>query len=418
MLLYIDPGTGSMLFSLAVGAVTMLYFAGKAAVMKIKFLLSGGTYSMNKEPMHPIVIYSEGSRYWNVFAPVVKEFEKRETPLIFYTSSENDPVFEEDLLYVKAEFIGRGNRAFARLNRLEADVCLMTTPALDVYQLKRSKGVKHYSHILHAPSDATGYRLYGLDYFDSILLTGEYQKEDIRTLETKRDLVPKDLPVVGCTYLDVLAEQLPSLNMKDDGMFTVLVAPSWGPSGILTLYGAALLDALVAAGFHVIVRPHPQTVISEQHVIAPLKVRYQTAPSIEWDFEDTNLNSLSRADTMISDFSGVMFDYAFLFDRPFLYLNAGFDQRPYDMYDIDRDPWKLRVLSEIGSLLDPDDFSRIREVVLDLVQDPHVQVNRKHAQELAWQYRGESGKRTYEFLTLKQAECTEKNSAMPYLGKG
>ena len=83
MLLYIDPGTGSMLFSLAVGAVTMLYFAGKAAVMKIKFLLSGGTYSMNKEPIHPIVIYSEGSRYWNVFAPVVKEFEKRETPLIF-----------------------------------------------------------------------------------------------------------------------------------------------------------------------------------------------------------------------------------------------------------------------------------------------------------------------------------------------
>ena len=408
MLLYIDPGTGSMLFSLAIGFVTMLYFAGKAAVMKLKFILTGGTYAVRKKSVHPIVIYSEGSRYWNVFSPILKEFEKNETPLIFYTSSEKDPVFDQKFRFVKAEFIGQGNRAFARLNRLEADVCLMTTPALDVYQLKRSKGVKHYAHILHAPSDATGYRLFGLDYFDSILLTGEYQKEDIRKLEHLRGLPEKDLHVVGCTYLDVLAEQLPLSDVKDSRVFTILVAPSWGPSGILTLYGSELLDALLAAGFHVIVRPHPQTVISERYIIDPLKARYQTTPSLEWDFQDTNLSSLSRADTMISDFSGVIFDYVFLFDRPFFYLNTEFDQRPYDMYDIDRDPWKLRVLSEIGSVLDPDDFSRIREVVFDLVQDPHLEVNRKHAQDLAWQYRGESGKRTYGFLTLKRAELMKK----------
>ncbi len=69
---------------------------------------------------------------------------------------------------------------------LTADVCLMTTPGINVYQLKRSKGVKHYAHVLHAASDATMYRLFGIDYFDSILLSGDYQKKDIRLLEEIR----------------------------------------------------------------------------------------------------------------------------------------------------------------------------------------------------------------------------------------
>lgn len=75
MLFYIDPGTGSMLFSIIIGLVTMLYFVGKAAIIKLKFVLSGGKAVANGN-RYPFVIYSEGERYWNVFKPVVEEFEK------------------------------------------------------------------------------------------------------------------------------------------------------------------------------------------------------------------------------------------------------------------------------------------------------------------------------------------------------
>ena len=85
MLLYIDPGTGSMLFSIVIGLVTMLYFVGKAAFIKLKFVLSGGKAVANGD-RYPFVIYSEGGQYWNVFKPVVEEFEKREIPVVFYTS--------------------------------------------------------------------------------------------------------------------------------------------------------------------------------------------------------------------------------------------------------------------------------------------------------------------------------------------
>src|SRR5574344_1138229 len=197
--LYIDPGTGSMLFSILIGAAATLFFLGKAAILKLKLLFSG---RKNKDAMQqdasykPYVIYCEGKQYWNVFKPVCDEFEKRMVSLTYYTSAEDDPVFQQKYQYVKAEFIGEGNTAFARLNMLSAGIVLMTTPGLQVYQLKRSKNVRHYAHVLHAASDATMYRLFGLDYFDSVLLSGDYQKADIRKLEAERSLKPKQLITV------------------------------------------------------------------------------------------------------------------------------------------------------------------------------------------------------------------------------
>jgi hypothetical protein len=36
--LYIDPGTGSMLFSIVIGLVTALFFSGKVAIIKRKVI--------------------------------------------------------------------------------------------------------------------------------------------------------------------------------------------------------------------------------------------------------------------------------------------------------------------------------------------------------------------------------------------
>ncbi len=397
VLLYIDPGTGSMLFSIVIGLVTMLYFVGKAAFIKLKFVISGGKTSTSKNH-YPLVIYSEGKRYWNVFKPILEALENRGVDAIFYTSSEDDPVFSSQYTHITSEFIGEGNKAFTRLNFLEADVCLMTTPGLDVYQLKRSKGVKHYAHIMHSVDDATGYRLFGLDYFDAVLLSGEYQKAHIRQLEKQRGIKQKELVVVGCPYLDVLQKKALNLPKKEHENFTVLVAPSWGKSGILSRYGASLLDPLVETGFTIIVRPHPQSKQSEKGMLASLEERYTSSANVEWDYGVENLQSLSRADVMISDFSGVIFDYAFLFDRPFLYVNSDFDARPYDAYDILEKPWRFEVLPAIGLELKEEDFPHIGSVLIEATKSKTLEENRKQAKDTAWQHRGKSGELVADFL--------------------
>ena len=397
--LYIDPGTGSALFSILIGAAATIYFLGRALIIKLKMVLSGGKAVNEASVEQPYVIYCEGKQYWNVFKPVIEEFENRKTGLLYLTSAQDDPVFDASWNFVKPEFIGEGNRSFARLNMLRAGICLMTTPGLDVYQLKRSKMVKHYAHILHAASDATMYRLFGIDYFDFVLLTGDYQAEDIRALERQRNIPEKKLVTVGCTYLDVYAERIKNLPAEENHPFTVLVSPSWGPSALLTRYGEKLLDPLSASGWRVIIRPHPQSKKSEAAMLERLQTRYKDSNNIEWDYERENIYSLNKADIMISDFSGIMFDYMFLRDKPVLYVSQNLDLRPYDADDIEHELWQIKTVKKAGIELREEDFPRITEIIKNAGDDETLKIARKKARETAWQYPGEAGKRVFEFMT-------------------
>ncbi|MPM56646.1 hypothetical protein SDC9_103455 [bioreactor metagenome] len=129
-----------------------------------------------------------------------------------------------------------------------------------------------------------------------------------------------------------------------------------------------------------------------------LEERYTSKNNLEWDHRNENLQSLSRADIMISDFSGVIFDYVFLFDRPFLYVNNDFDARPYDAYDVDEQPWRFRVLPEIGYPLQEHDFNHIGEVLQKVVDSTYLKENRILARETAWQFQGESGQHVAQYL--------------------
>ena len=399
-LLYIDPGTGSMLFSILIGAAATLFFVAKAAWIKLKILLSGkkDCSGIVDASYKTYVIYNEGNQYWNVFKPVADEFEKRKIPLMYYTSSKTDPIFDQKYEFVTSEYIGEGNTAFAKLNMLSAGFVLMTTPGLQVYQLKRSKSVKHYSHVLHMPNDATTYRLFGLDYFDSVLLTGDYQKDDIRTLEKNRGINSKDLVTVGCSYLDVLSEKINSIPAEENHVFTVLVSPSWGEVGVLKRFGEKLLDPLAATGWKIIVRPHPQSKKSEADMLKRLEERYKDNANVEWDYNRDNIYSMKKADIMISDFSGIVFDYTFLCNKPVMYVNTDMDLRPYDAYDLNKQLWQFSVLEKMGIKLEEKDFANIKEVIQNASDSPELAKQRKIAKETAWMNIGKAGEKIADYM--------------------
>lgn len=402
--LYIDPGTGSMLFSVLVGAAATLFFLGKAAWLKLKIFFSGKKDgSVVDSSYKKYVIYSEDKRYWNTFKPILDEFEKRNIEVTYFVATNEDPVFQEKYNYVKTEVIGEGNAAFAKLNMISAGIVLMTTPGLQVYQLKRSKNVKHYSHILHAAADATLYRLFGIDYFDSVLLTGDVFKEDIRYLEKQRNLPSKELVTVGCPYLDYAKDKISKFTEENKEKFTVLVSPSWGPSALLSRFGEKLLDPLVASNFDIIIRPHPQSKISESDLLNRLQNKYSSNKNVIWDFERDNTISMRKSDVMISDFSGIIFDYTFLFDKPVLCVNADMDLRPYDAYDLlEKDHgkkiWEFEKLNSFATELREENFFEIENQIKKISEDKKLFEQRKIAREEGWMYPGEAASKVVDFM--------------------
>ena len=403
LFLYIDPGTGSMLFSILIGAAATLFFLIKALWLKIKVFFSGKKSGVEMDASYrPYVIYNEGKQYLNLFRPIVEEFERRKINLSYLTSIKDDPIFEEKLEYVRSEFIGEGNAAYAKLNMLSAGIVLMTTPGLNVYQLKRSKNVRYYANIIHAASDPTMLKLFGLDFFDSVLLTGDYQIKDIRYLEEKRGIKKKELIVVGCPYLDLQKENMSFIPNEDPHKFTVLVSPSWGPSSLLTKYGDSLLDPLIETGWRIIIRPHPQSKKAEPEVLERLKEKYSNNENVEWDFEKNNIYSMKKSDIMISDFSGIIYDYIFLCNKPVIYVNAELDLITYDAYDLPengKNIWQFEVLKKIGIELKKEDFPTIKEIIQNASDSDELAKERNVAKNEAWMHKGESAKLTVDYMT-------------------
>ena len=394
---YIDPGTGSLLFSALFGIIGTLFFLSKALLIKLKTMSFSKSKNIETEASKKarIIIYGEDKRYYNVFKPIIEELIRLEIPVIYYSSSEDDPIFEikNDLLHT--EFIGVGNIAYAKLNFIEADICLMTTPNLDVFQLKRSKGVKKYVHIFHAPNEASMYCLYSLDFFDAVLLNGENQIPDIRELEETRKTKVKELEIIGSTYLDELnkkKEEASKSITKVENKKTVLIAPSWGMNGLLKRFGEKIIDPILSNGYYVIIRPHPQSLIVEKDMIEKLKNKYKDNSNLEWDFNRDNIYSLSKADVMLSDFSGVIFDYAFLFNKPTIIPSFTFDKRGYDAIELKGETWTLKTLPKITVSLDENNFANIADILNDTITNTSLKDNIIKAKDEAYKCRGEAAR--------------------------
>ena len=380
---YLDPGTGSMLVSALVGILaTLIFFVKGVFYQGVSFFctLMGRTHRHQRES---IVLYSEGRQYWNTFRPVVEALSARGAECTYLSSDDQDPGLAAGLPHVAARCIGKGNKAFATLNMLEADVVCMTTPGLDVLQIHKSRGVGHYAHIVHAAGDVSLYRLFGMDYYDSLLSSGPHQEASVRELEKQRKTPVKQIYPCGCAYFDGLVKRKQEYQAPErtDDSAHILIAPTWGPNGLLSRYGMTLLGPLAEEGYQITVRPHPQSRLVEKEMLAKLKEETAKYDNVTWDANPDNFPAMSSADLLISDYSGIVFDFAFVMERPVLIMDAAPSLNFYDAYDIPWEVWDFAAQKEIGRKLSLEDLPRIREIAHDMLADPDFEARLRSFRE-------------------------------------
>ncbi len=412
-LLYIDPGTGSMLFSIIIGIAGVLIFAGHALLIRLKFFFLGGRAKSDDGNKIPICIFSEGKTYWNVFRPVLDEFEKRGKDVHYLTASPDDPALNAGYKHVHAEFIGEGNKAISKMNLINADLVLSTTPSLDVFQWKRSKTASCYVHLPHMPNDITTYKMFGLDFYDAVLVSGDYQKEEIRRLESIRSIPAKDVVLTGIPYLDKMKERLDSLSRDDtDGSKkTVLLAPSWGSNGILTAYGASFIESLIKTPYRIIIRPHPQSFTSEKELMDKLMNQFPETDKLKWNRDPDNFNVLNEADILISDFSGIIFDFALVFNKPVIYTEPVNDWSQYDCSWDTEELWTYKILPKIGRKLTKDNFGSIGVLLEDCtsgIDSKELSRGRDLAREQTWCNIGHGSEKVVDYILDKHGKIAGK----------
>ena len=157
-------------------------------------------------------------------------------------------------------------------------------------------------------------------------------------------------------------------------------------------------------GFKIIVRPHPQTVVSEKNILEPLEKQFS---NIEWNYDNDNFEVLNQADLLITDFSGIIFDFACVFDKPLIYADTSFDTLPYDADWLDEIRWSLKVLPEIGIRLEEDDIENVGNLIQEAIESKNLQEGRNKIRKECWENIGNSAIKVVDYLVEKQMEISK-----------
>ena len=120
---------------------------------------------------------------------------------------------------------------------------------------------------------------------------------------------------------------------------------------------------LAQAGFRVILRPHPQSFVSEPELMEKLAQELAPFDNIEWDRQPDGFASLARAQLMVSDISGVIFDFAFVFLRPVVSVGAGPLKDGFEAWEIPHEAWEMSALDTLGKRILPGDEKTVVDVV-------------------------------------------------------
>jgi hypothetical protein len=372
-LLYIDPASTSALLYIVVAVIATLAFTLRGFFYRVRNVILGRGFKSSQDFDNiDIIFYSEGRQYWPVFYPIIKALEKKGVPCAYLTSDKNDSGLEYKSEMYRSKYIGNLTMTSVYLNRLKAKFVGMTTPQLDVMMIRRSKKVQHYGHIVHAPIDVFTYRKFAFDYFDSVFCSGPHQIEGITKLEEKRNTQKKLLLETGLTYYDVMVEDIKQLPVPDKTKPIVLVAPTWKEYSIINRFGVRFFESLLKEStYDVILRPHPQSYVSFPKLMEEIEQRFKDEPRFAIDRNQLGTESMAKSDMMISDLSGVFWDYAFLYSKPVLLLKTEFDNiEGFEGSELDHTMWEMRERGRLGKEFDEQDVDNINTIVKEMLQNP------------------------------------------------
>jgi len=209
------------------------------------------------------------------------------------------------------------------------------------------------------------------DHYDTILCAGPHQRDEIRRREAMQGLQPKQLVPHGYYRLEqLLAERRDPPLPGESAAIHVLLAPSWGKSTILNLFGLELTGILLEAGFTLTLRPHFQTRWQTPKVLDAITDCYGDHPHFRLIEQMGESDSLYDSHIMITDWSGAGLDYALGLEKPVLYIDVPPKSRNEVWPELGLEPFEMSVRTKIGALVSPERLAEVPNEIRRLVADP------------------------------------------------
>lgn len=319
-----------------------------------------------------LVFYSESNGFYKYFKGIIEYLLEHTNITIHYiTSDPNDSIFEMEQTnsQIRAYYIGE-NRLITLMMKMDADMVVMTMPDLENYHIKRSyvRDDVEYVFVQHGVgSNNMGMRKGCMDHFDTVFCAGPHQVEEVRETEKAYGLPAKRLIDVGYPLIDEIRVKYQSTAHSENERKKILIAPSWQDKNIVDSCLEKILDALKDKDYEIIVRPHPQEVRLKKEHMEILKQKYASGNVIiQTDF--TSNNPVMEADLLITDWSGISWEYAFTTYRPILFIDTPMKVMNPEYQKIDTVPLNILLRDKLGKSLKLDQLDEIAGTVEYLLE--------------------------------------------------
>jgi len=329
-----------------------------------------------------IVFYSENEYSTVHFEKLIKELtDIQKLTICYVTSSKTDPILNSNNNRVLAFYVGDGATRTNFFINLKADILVMTMPDLETFHIKRSKVYNvHYVYVFHTMvSTHMIFRKKAFDSFDTIFCVGKHHVDEISKNEKKYGLPSKKLIEFGYGKLDLLMDEVgKKLNAKpiEKNNRTILIAPSWGPNGLIETRGDELIQTLLNSGYDVILRPHPVTYKKSQGIIKEIEKKFQKNTHFKLEIDIRNSDSFFLSDCMISDWSGVAIEYAFGLEKPVLYVDIPKKMNNPDYKNLEIVPLEEKIRTQIGVVISPLELTNLPSKIENLCSNNEQIINK------------------------------------------
>jgi len=194
--------------------------------------------------------------------------------------------------------------------------------------------------------------------FTDIFGCGEHHVKETARLDELAGGEPRRVFRVGYGKLDIQCAEYElfrsTAERAKDALPTVLLAPSWGESSILDRMGSDLIAELLDRGCRVVLRPHPMLLDKKDPQLDTLQKRYGQMDLFSLDDPRSGNDTIFRADAMISDFSGVAFEFAYLRERPVVFVDLPKKALNPHWRDVGIEPLEIAIRPEIGVVAEPE----------------------------------------------------------------
>jgi len=297
-------------------------------VLFLKYIKDAINIIFSHNANRGIVFYSEGASSWPFFRGICLRLQNSNLNLSYLTSDSEDPGLNEltggfSVFLTDSSWIR--NWIF---KNIDCRLVVMTTPDLDQYELKRSMYDVHYIYLQHSLSSLHMiYRKGAFDHFDTIFCSGPHHVREVKALEQLNSAKTKSIVEHGYPVIDELLQMQPMLTSHKSKIshsnICVLIAPSWGPEGLIES-GAArfIITALLAHHHKVILRPHPETIKRSKIMIEEIQKVHEQDMNLILELSCKDRTSFWEADIMISDWSGAAFEYAIGLKKQIIWINT------------------------------------------------------------------------------------------------